>query len=393
MATLRLFLDEFGIPPNADTEVDWVRLDAPGHGRCALSAVPTAKRLELIVPTQLVLIAKVQLPPGGRRQARKLVPLAVEPLILDDPTQQHVAYELLDGDSARVAVMDAQLLTGTLNTLKALGMKPAAIYHGADLLPPGSSSCWQVAIGRSDMQVIAEEALVCDSMADGSPPLLLRAAVAQSRPESIQLFTSPQVQSIKGWEELLDCQIVAMDEDWMMRPLRPDAINLLQGKHAAGASLDIDWRPLKPALWLTAAFAGLAFAQTVSSWANFKSEEKALKKEAETAFRTAFPNQPVVDVKLQLEALAKSRPANAQPTGAADAFSLMQAVAPHIAGHPEFKLARLEAKTDTLFLDLAGDAATNAGLAQSLKDAGLQVDDGKAPQTGHSRLIITSKTK
>lgn len=310
---LRLFLPDAA--PAAELLLDWWQIDGTTAtpGQSTLARLPAHRRLELILPPAATLHAQVALPPGGRRQARRLLPFALDPVLLGEVDMQHLAFRV-QGDRCDVVVVAREYLKTWLEALAQHRLKPHAAYAQAALLPaPGLAWCSNGWLWRDDAMVLWLDADMPDA-----PPPLLPARIAASGALKLAL---PQHMPTPAWLNA-SASIDRLPQPLATRSPDPNAINLLQGDFAVGPQIDLDLDRLKPAGMLAAAALGLWLISTIATWASWRHEARQLEARMNEAFTAAFPGTPLVDARAQLRQKLQAGSAPATPVTLSPLLSL-----------------------------------------------------------------------
>jgi type II secretion system protein L len=384
VSTLRLFINESHLHPGGPGEFDWRLLDGPSisRGRSRLAALPGARRFEVFLPPSLVLRTAITLPPGARRQARRLLSHALDTVLLADPDSQQLAYAL-DGERCRIAAIDRERLTSILTLVAQSGRRPNGVYAADMLLPTNGATLLWYDCGWA--RRMGEEAHWFDAASPYHCPTLL--AAARGDAETWHLAVADGLADaidLPDWQRSAGKPVSLAHGDLLAASLPTDAINLLQGEFAAGPQLDLDLGRLKPAMQLTGAIALVACLGWYGQWWSWHKEEKQLRDGMETAFVAAFPGTPLI-VEPQLQLQSKLKSGTASP--ASDALARLVAAAPQLAGPGDAKLVRAEFGDGRLSVDYRGKPEQLAGLAQSLGKLGLvQTAPAGADRT---RLTVT----
>ncbi|WP_374351926.1 type II secretion system protein GspL [Chitinimonas sp.] len=383
MSTLRLFVSEHHFLDDGPSEYDWRLLDTPAssRGRCGLKTLPAARNLEVYLPPSMVLRAGITLPPGGRRQAQRLLTHALDTVLLGAPEEQQLAY-VLEGDRCRVAAIERKRLERLLGLLSASGRRINAIYAADMLLSSDGSSLLWYENGWARRQ--GDEAFWFDAEQAAMPPALLSAVPQQGAWQLALPAGAADTVDIAAWQASGLTASLAHG-DALLAPLAKDAINLLQGEFASGPQLDIDWARLTPSLRWLGGVAVLACLAWLSQWWEWRQEEKALKRSMDSAFVAAFPGTPVVDAQLQLRAKLKSGPSPASN----DTLSRLLSVAPMLMPNGEAKLTGIDYADGRISADYKGRAEQVASINQALQSLGqVQLSTAAAD---HVRLTVSLK--
>jgi len=316
VSTLRLFLTDAFLPLTPKAELEWRLIDGTtiGRGRDALASLPKARRTELFLPPSILLQCAVTLPPGAKRQARKLLPHALDPVLLGDPAAQHLAFTATS-DRCRVVAIDKGLLTQLIAGLNQARVRPSAIYAADVLIPAdGQTLLWY---GSGWAQRKGESAYWFDAASPRQCPPLLAAALLDDQPTTLALPPDQdEAELLRDWEATTQRSVSIARGDVLGAPLQSDAINLLQGEFAAGPQLDIDTSRLKPAAWLAGTALAVWALGWVGQWWSWHAEEARLRSGINTAFATAFPGTPIIDARQQLAAKLNAGAATPQANDA-----------------------------------------------------------------------------
>ena len=388
MTTLRLFLTEAALPASPATEVEWRTLNGPqsGHGRSALSALPAASRVELFLPPARVLRTTVSLPKGAGKQASKLLPFALDQVLLAEPTEQHLAHQLV-GEQCRVAAVQRELLAELMNTLTQVGRRPRAAWASDALVAAdGSVLLW---CGNGWARRTGETSQWFDAVSPADPPPLLVALLGDVPQLELAAPKTAQAEiAMDRWTAALGRPVQLADGDAYSNAVASDAVELLQGEFAAGTQFDVDWNRLRPTAWLAGSAVLLALLVTTGQWLSWRSEEQRLRQGIDTAYTKAFPKEPLVDARLQLQAKLAS---NATPALAPQAGSLapLLKVAPQLqaSGVPLVTLDYLEGRVEAEY-QAAPDQLGN--LVQALSANGKV--EVRPSGTDRTRLILTPQS-
>ncbi|MFC4159599.1 type II secretion system protein GspL [Chitinimonas lacunae] len=380
MSTLRVFLAENALLPAPNTVVEWRLFDANrgAHGRDALSALPRASRIELFIPASCILLSRVTLPPGGRRQARKLLTHALDNQLLGDGEDQHLAWSA-DGDTYQVAVIERALLDAIVEAGRQAGVTFHAIYSVADLLPDAYDTLSWFGHGWASRQG-------CDSVwLDAANPAEPPAFIPTLSALTLRLDGRLDLDT-RYWQDRLQRPVERVDCDPLTQPLRPDAVNLLQGEFARGAELDLDWSRLRPTALLAGVAALLWLGSWFGGWMAMRNEAQALRHDMNSAFSTAFPGTPIVDAKLQLAAKLKERKPD-QPSTIDDNFAKLERLAPRLPGAGGAKLLGFELDGDTLVVHYQTKPENLPALTQALS-AGARVENSRSNPPDRVQLTL-----
>lgn len=306
MTTLRLFISESDLPLSASSVLAWATHGgaAQQRGISALDKLPAATRVEVFLPPARILRTSVALPKGSGRQASKLLPFALDQVLLAEPTEQHLAYRTA-GDVCHVAAIEHDMFAELLNTLTLQGCRPRAAWATDELLIPSSTNLlW---CGNGWARRIDDTAQWFDASSPSQPPALLVATLGKV--DELSLIIDPAVAAtidLDAWQTALATTVIVSGDDPFNQSVRADAIDLMQGEFAAGTQIDVDWAKLKPTGLLVAAALSVFTLVWFGQWLSWRSEERAIREEMNRAFTQAFPGTPIVDAQLQLQAKLKN---------------------------------------------------------------------------------------
>lgn len=394
LATLRIFLtdadlEQADINQLALGELDWRLLDGrqSSRGRSRLADLPRAGDIELFLPASVILKTQTQLPPGGRRQARRLLPFALDNVLLTDSSKQHLAL-VSEGDHCRVAIIDKLLFAAILQAFTQAGLRLRAVWSIADLLDNEAASLlyrpggWIASHAGSVLWIDANSPASCPAMvatwlsnlpSDASATLYLDEISASNLIDASWRAATPNL------------QIETADQ--LANPLNRQAISLLQGEFAAGPQVDVDWRKLQLSASLLAACLLLWFIAWLGSTQSMKSEEKALRASMGEAFKAAFPSEPLIDPKLQLQSHLR------QNTGASgnkqEGISRLLDITSRLGSATDAPLVAINVQADAVMLDFTATpnqlAAVPALLGPSFNVT------RSTPSSGTERFTIKSR--
>ncbi|MEX0958588.1 MAG: type II secretion system protein GspL [Burkholderiales bacterium] len=399
MSLLRIYA------PLADPPLrcDWAlvnngREPVTGNGR--LAELPRrAQRIQLVVPAAQVLITRARVPRAARRRAGPVLAFAVEDRTAGEPDVNHVSWLGSVGENDVLAVVDKPGLKRWRDALGAVGIRGYEV-HCETLLLPWATGQWSLAWnGREGFVRTGEfEGTATDCGDRDLPPLSLRmmfeAAEAQSvGPDSIALYTTAAdaMPDLEAWTRELGVA-VSHAGSWDWRTAAPEAgIGLAQAnehwRDFAGATAR-----LRPAAWiLGAALAFQAFAMVID-WTSLASEQRALRQQMESRFRSVFPDAvAVVDPALQMRRqLAEARRAAGQPDSG-DFLPMIGIVMTAMRDLPAGALRIVSYESGRMTLELAtGDEAAVQRIVTRLAQSGLSVEPAAASTgTAGARAVIT----
>lgn len=308
---LRIFLTPAEkLEPGA--RLAWKLFDARGNllreGASEVSEIPRAEPLELVLPAERVLFARIKLPKVSAATIRELLPYAVEDRLLADPSHVHAVPGATNARGETiVAVLDREWLQGILAALARAGLRPTLAWSESALLAGGRDD-WHLVLGRTRGMLVDDEGVSATFDPGPSVPLAVRialdeAAARGARPGSIRVHTEEGVPrpDLARWSTEGGIAFGAGTEWEILARGHPAAgsINLLQGELAPPSRR----RSVVPraAFALLATIVILQAAFSAVETLRLRTEVKALEVQREAIFRAAFPEaKVVVDPDLQM---------------------------------------------------------------------------------------------
>ncbi len=301
-----------------------------GDGR----ALPGAREVRLVLPSEQVVQTVLDLPRRGRWQ--EALPYALEDRLLSDADSMHIAAGPMDGaGQTAVAAVERAWLERALHHAAQLGLQVQSAYSEAMLAHvPAEEWVLLMGAGLTLLALPGQRVQVLDQRPDGGPPRMLTRLLEQCAPEQrparLRVRTRPgfgRPDDMDYWSETLEVPLV-QGEAWAYdRPTQVlDGINLLQGRFTPQrrSGTASPWHPFRPALWLllTSALIWLA-AISVQDWL-WSREAHALEQRGEAALRRAFPQtRTILDVPLQMQRGLDALRARANGGGAGELPGLL----------------------------------------------------------------------
>ena len=319
---LRIFVPATERPDPAE-RLAWKLFDARGElrreDRSAPEGIPRAKVIEMVLPAERVLFARLKLPKVNAATIRELLPFAVEDRLLADPSRIHaVAGSRNARAETVVAVVDRDWLQARVDALARAGLRPTTAYCESALLAGGRGD-WHVVWGPARGVLVDDEGVGASFDRGSGLPLALRVALDEAaargdKPASVRVH-------VEGGEALPDLARWA-SETGVAFAAGTHWETLANGQPAAN-SIDLLQGDLAPrrssALRVPAGVAYLVAAIVIAQAAfigvdslRLARERDRLESQREAIFRGAFPEaKAVVDPDLQmarnLEELKRAR--------------------------------------------------------------------------------------
>ena len=364
----------------------------------ALAELPRhAGTVQLVIPAAQVLIARARLPRAARRHAGTVLAFAIEDETVGEPDANQVSWLGAAGDSDVLAVVDKAGLERWRDALDAAGVRGYEV-HCESLLLPWTTGEWTLAWdGREGFVRTGEfEGAATDCGDRETPPLSLRLMLqeAQARgakPNSIALYatvpgTAPD---IEAWTRELGVAVrVAGSWDWRAAPLAA-GISLAQERQRWRAITGTAAR-LRPAAWILGAALAIQAAALAIDWTSLASEQRTLRQQMESRFRSAFPDAvAVVDPALQMRRkLAEAHHAAGQPDSG-DFLPMIAQVAAAAKELPAGAVRAVSYESGRMTIELAAvDEAGVRRIVERLAQSGLSVDRGVGTAPARSPAAV-----
>jgi type II secretion system protein L len=312
---------------------------------------------------------------------RQALPSLVEERLLTDAADCHLAYriESAEGNVMRgaVAAIDRVTLTRALEAVAESQLQPRSAYSALYSIPAPAGGRLSVRVhrGRGTVRTAEHSGFAFD--VDDEPPAALSLAVQQLGILRIEAYGRDAARLL-AFAPQLGVEVVDLGQD--LDPTSTAvALNLLQGRYApagrfgmpAIASL-LRSSQLKPVMtWAAGWLAIFVIGLNAYSW-KLESEARGLKSSMQTAFRSAFPNESLVDTVAQTKIHVRQLRARAgQPSP--DDFSVLNSQAAQLlAGAPVGALAGLEYRDAALTLKFKPGTASSSAVQDALRTQAAQ---------------------
>jgi general secretion pathway protein L len=300
-------------------EFDWAVLDAGAllrRGGSELELPPARGACELVLPADLVTLARVPVPAAQRRRlkGRGALQYLVEDLVLTEPERVHVAQAAASPpDHLCLGIVDRAWLQAVLARLARSGLVPQRAL-AETLLPPLQPGAWAVVVDGDDSFVRTgpAEGFVLDR---GEPPASLMLALQSSTPSKIVIHGARP-----AWAWGLGVPVESAPAwDWATAGSTP-VLDLLEKQPQSG------W---KRTAALAAAVAIVGVAGLGLQWAAERHERKSLAAEMSALYRETFgPQAVILDPPLQMSrALTTLRQQQGKPAPS-DFLALLDKIPP-----------------------------------------------------------------
>jgi general secretion pathway protein L len=375
------------LPPAGQEETEWLTLDqsgasAPTRQRGSLSlaaAVWRSGKLVVLAPATQILLAEVELPPGGGTKLARAVPFALEEQLTEDVDQLSFAIgQRRSGGGTPVAVVSRAVLQAWIADLSAAGLDPQAIYPDILAMPenPGQTVLWlendRLAVRRPGALPFAvelapvKEALVVAGVI--SDPL--QAGEEPHPKESAILYvTREDWARVQGdFEDLLEefasLKVQLLSDGplpWLARGMNAlEAVNLLQGDFSRSPDYSERWRRWRLAAGLAATLLVVHVVAQALQIRQAKVQSAALDGEISQVFSSAMPGNAAADPRRQMQ----SKLERIRKSGAGPQYFLrtLQSLSGALAVAPKTTISALSYRENAL--DMTVNAPSLAALSQ-----------------------------
>jgi general secretion pathway protein L len=378
----------------------WALLDDKGKaeiGVTPLAGLPRrVDRIQLVVPAADVLITRARLPAAARRAGGPVLAFAVEERTVSEPDANHVSWLGTVVDQDILAVLDRQGLERWRTALNKVGMNSYEV-HSEMLLLPCANSEWSVAWSGQEgfVRTGKLEASAIDSGDRDTPPLSLRLMLERAlpdgnRPASIALYslTEEDLPVVEAWQSGLGVPIrVAGLWNWRSAPTAEGVGLAQQTPRWRGVPATIS--KLRLAAWIAGIALALHAIALVVDWSLLAGEQRNLRRQMDSQFRTTFPDAvAVVDPLLQMRRkLAEARHAAGQPD-AGDFLPMIEKVVSEMQDLPAGTVRIVSYEGGRVTLEMtSADTPTIDRIVARLRQAGLSADSSSSA-AGPGRTVL-----
>ncbi|MFH7320073.1 type II secretion system protein GspL [Desulfurivibrio sp. D14AmB] len=375
----------------APEQCAWVRIEVdgtatPGRGSLAelAAAGPNGYRLLVLVPGPEVLLTRVSLPPGNRKQLLAAIPYALEESLAAEIEEQHFAVGGADGEGAlAVGVISRERLEHWLRLCRDHGLEPAAIYPETLALPRTDGG---VSLLLADGLALVRTGLQAGFSLEADSLDLLPAMPGFAKAGELLLYqvddgsvVPAEIAELVGEQRTVD-PLLLLAEGLVEK----EAINLLQGEYSPQALWERQWRrwrlPAALLLLLLVIQAGIGLREN-SRLAHY---ERELGVAVEEVFRRSFPaTQRVVNPRVQMEQQLRALRGEGPATTERNFLRLLDLGAPALVAGNNAQLRGLRYRAGELDLELEiSDLQALDRLKEQLVAQGLAVEIRTATTRG-----------
>lgn len=376
-----------------DSAMEWVLKE---NGKLLLSGreepFPPCDECELIAPSSRVLLLRAELPKANRKRLSEIAAFAIEESVISDPERNHVVAgpQFSDGKTL-LAVVDKAWMRSQLERIGKAGIRPKKMMAESLMVPLLPESWALVMEETGGFLKTGEYAAYCLDSSGLEPPLALRLALQEEKPEKIVVHARTCPDPGK-WGDLLGASFVK-GEEWNWKASETaTSFDLLSGEFAAKGE-KIDWKPYRPVLLMLLSALFLQFSGIVYDWIHLSLEKRAMLSEMEHVFRKSFPEaRVIVDAPLQMQRKLDEM----KQQGNSGFIQQLASISPQISALPPGSLSAIDYSKEgiDLSIDFPSMDALNA-FRMKLDQSGIHTEEKKRESRGQVvsvRLRIASGT-
>jgi general secretion pathway protein L len=264
--------------------------------------VAAVRRVVLIVSAADVTLLSVKAPPLSGARLRAALPALVEEHILGDPSEAVLVAAPQQADNTRpVAVVQRDWLEPMVRILLAQGARAITALPAQLCLPlqPGSVAA---AVGAGELVLRQSQFQGLGLALDGNPEVALQTVRALAGDAPLVLFVPrEQLGEYQALAAEAGPAIALETDDWAhwISASKSTALDLVPGLGAAGAA-QRDWRRWRWPIRLGLLVLLINLVGLNVQWLRLRGEANGLRQAMSQTFRSAYPNQPVIDPVAQM---------------------------------------------------------------------------------------------
>jgi general secretion pathway protein L len=327
-----------------------------------------------------------RLPKASRREQERLLRFAFEDQLVQEPDSQHFRLTDHDGEQARVIVVARERLRQLLAQLAALGRAPQHMQSELEADPP-QNGIWRLDIAATHgiLRGGGANAFAIDLAGGEVPPALLAAAqtarTATRLPAKLVLRCAPEAPAIdaQAWENALGMP-VELGPAYRWAQFEPGT-NILQGEFRPAGQGGAVFKRLKAPLMLLGGVVALSLLASLGEVLWQRQQLSDTRGKMQTVFRSAFPNQPLVDAPAQMRSQLNQIRRTRGLLGDDDLLALLASVGEALGADARDAVSDLRYEAGRLELTLAAQAAGDTdAIVKRLQARGLaagKLADGK----------------
>lgn len=359
------------------------------RGEAPIALLPKAGAVDLVFDSGDVFITAIESPKLSEGKLRMALPNILEDRLLAEAADCHFAFNVPRGGTGTttiaalpkmpVAVIDRGILTRALDVVSDAGFKVRAAYSEIYTVPAPAAGVLSVRVdrGRGIARSATHDGFAFD-LTDNTVPPALALAVRQLGVRRIQVFGRDGAR-MNEFANGLNVQVDVSAQEADLASTET-GVSLLQGAFAqggmgnfGGSKLSLSSRAVRvPLLW-TATAALVAVLGMNAYNLKLEGEERAIRSQMETNFRSTFPEvTTVADTTVQTkQKLSELRARSGIPS--ANDFSVLNArTALLLSAAPVGSVAGMEYRDGALKVKFKPGTADDAGLQNMLRSAAVQ---------------------
>jgi general secretion pathway protein L len=389
-------------PPTAE----WLALgpDRKPIGEAGYGALDEAatvahyRRAIVLVPSEDILLTRVDIKARNREQLLRAMPYALEEELAEDVEQLHFAPGPRQPDGSHpVAVVARAHMTQWLSQLSTAGLTPYALIPDVMALPAAADNGWSLLLEK-DRALLRAGAFNGFTLERTNLEALLSCALEEAavQPPVVEVYRCdggagdppPPIPSI-DYESREGCP----PQLWAAGLDEKRAINLLQGQFRIKSDIGRLLKPWRTAAALLGVWIALQAVGAAVDYQRLAAEERSLQRDIKQVYRDTFPNEdriPNARVQMEQHLLALREAADSD---AGDVFMrLLDAGARAVEGAPGVSIETFDYLNGQLNLSLAArELQSFEIIKQKIEGEGLTADIESADTRGdrvNGRLVI-----
>ncbi len=271
----------------------------------------------ICIPASKLMLTKASLPNSNINRLRKIVPFALEELILDDIDDVHFAIANVEAEKdTAVAVIQKSLLDDNLSAIDALGINPTVMLPDC-LCIPFTNNTWTIFVEDEVALVRTDKDMGFTCTLDIIVLMLSQYLKEEgiTPPENIKSYNVPQeIQTnimnisfdteveFSTFEVSGNTEMLFLEQYLESTP----SLNLLQGSYSRRQKLGQQFKPWIPVAGLLAAWLVLALLIDIVNYNKMSSTLTSLQLEQKKLYKSIFPEaRKIIAPRKQMEATLK----------------------------------------------------------------------------------------
>ncbi|HVY07575.1 MAG TPA: type II secretion system protein GspL [Burkholderiales bacterium] len=398
MKQLRIYCPLQQVP----SQCKWALVDSKGQtttGTSPIKDLPRrVDRVQLVIPASEILITRARIPASAaQRGGGAVLAFALEEQTATDPDANIVSWLGKSGDMSVLAAIDRRGLDRWRDALRQAGIQSFEI-HSEMLWLPRASDEWSISWNGFEgfVRTGPFEAATTDSGSEKAAPLSLHLLLDQARsnghpPRGLALYTTADdaIPDLEAWGKDLDIPVRHAGAWTWHSGASGEGIALAQEARRWG-SVATAIPKLRLAGWMLALALVVHAVALVVDWTLLANEQRTLRRQMESRFRSAFPDTvAVVDPLLQMRRKLAEVRHNAGQPDAGDFLPMTAKVALATKELPPGTVRILSYEGGRATFDLMTvDTGSLDRAISRLREAGFGVEKSPSP-AGAGRAVVT----